>query len=90
MIHRDLKLENLMLSENMRVKVCDFGFSRLQPPSNSPTHNRKLSYCGTEHYMAPELILCMEYNHSIDIYSFGIVFLSLIMLNRPQQRFSSV
>eukprot|EP00158_Paraphelidium_tribonemae_P003060 Partr_v1_DN25870_c0_g1_i3_m2895 putative TKL LISK LISK-DD1 protein kinase len=88
MTHRDVKLENLLLTENMRVKVCDFGFSRLQPALVSPVstkskHERKLSYCGTEDYMAPELILCMDYTNSIDIFSFGVVLLSLMMLQLP-------
>jgi serine/threonine protein kinase len=42
-IHRDLKGENLLITENYRLKVCDFGFSR----TISDDESKRLSYCGT-------------------------------------------
>lgn len=82
-IHRDLKLENLLLTENNRIKVCDFGFSRVVAKNES--ERRRLSFCGTDGYMAPEIILCMDdYDTSVDIFSFGILFLCLMVLKSPR------
>ncbi|KAJ3069934.1 hypothetical protein HDU98_007027 [Podochytrium sp. JEL0797] len=76
-IHRDLKSENLLVTENKRIKVCDFGFSRPTPTNVQET--RRLSYCGTDSYMAPEIILCMPFDHRIDIFSYGIILCELAM-----------
>ena len=49
-VHRDIKLENLLLDEQNVVKIIDFGFSTIVPPG------KKLKvFCGTPSYMAPEL-----------------------------------
>jgi len=52
-VHRDLKLENIMLDETMtRIKIIDFGFSTCLMPKD-----RKLKIvCGTPAYMAPEIV----------------------------------
>lgn len=49
-VHRDLKLENVLIDENKIVKIIDFGFSTNIKP------DRKLQFsCGTPHYMSPQL-----------------------------------
>lgn len=45
-IHRDLKGENLLLSDNDRIKVCDFGFARLA--ARNEEEMRRMSFCGTD------------------------------------------
>lgn len=75
-IHRDLKGENLLLTDNMRVKVADFGFARIAAQNDEEM--RRLSYCGTEGYMAPEIILGMEFGKSVDIFSFGVVLCEIL------------
>ncbi|KAF9435735.1 hypothetical protein BGZ76_005628 [Entomortierella beljakovae] len=70
-IHRDLKGENLLISENMRVKVCDFGFSREEAKDDDEM--RRISYCGTDGYMAPEILLGEDFDCSVDVFSFGVV-----------------
>ncbi|KAF9989632.1 hypothetical protein BGZ75_005617 [Mortierella antarctica] len=70
-IHRDLKGENLLISENMRIKVCDFGFSRAEAKDDDEM--RRISYCGTDGYMAPEILLGEDFDCSVDVFSFGVV-----------------
>lgn len=45
-LHRDLKCENLLLTELNRVKVCDFGFARIA--ARNEEEMRRMSYCGTD------------------------------------------
>lgn len=75
-MHRDIKPENILITENGRAKICDFGFSRFA--AKTEEEKRRLSYCGTETYMAPEIILCMDFNESIDIFGFGIILCEMI------------
>jgi len=71
-IHRDLKSSNLLLDDNYRVKVADFGLSRILPGSVQALPTK--SWAGTVAYMAPEILEgskgCTE---ASDIYSFGVV-----------------
>jgi LIM domain kinase 1 len=75
-MHRDIKPENILITENGRAKICDFGFSRFA--AKTEEEKRRLSYCGTETYMAPEIILCMDFNMSIDIFGYGIILCEMI------------
>lgn len=55
-VHRDLKLENVLLDERCHVKLSDFGFTR------EYEQGRFLeTYCGTTGYAAPEMLLCQRY-----------------------------
>jgi LIM domain kinase 1 len=53
-LHRDMKGENLLVTENERIKVCDFGFARIA--ARNDEEMRRMSYCGTDGYMSPEII----------------------------------
>ena len=51
-IHRDLKLRNLMIDQDMQLKIGDFGLSA----QLSSDRERRKTICGTPNYLAPELI----------------------------------
>lgn len=58
-VHRDLKLENVLLDERCHVKLSDFGFTR------EFEQGRLLdTFCGTTGYAAPEMLLCQKYTGS--------------------------
>lgn len=52
-IHRDLKLENILIDNLGVVKICDFGVSKLLETKNT----KASECCGTPAYMAPEVIM---------------------------------
>ena len=73
-IHRDLKAENLLLDENMNVKVADFGFSNHFNPGEKLN-----TWCGSPPYAAPELFQGKEYSGpEVDIWSLGVVLYVLV------------
>lgn len=77
--HRDLKLENVLLDGNGDVKLGDFGFTRSYLP-------RALleTVCGTESYMAPELLMHLKYHpEPADIWSLGVIFYAIIYGQLP-------
>lgn len=76
-VHRDIKLENIFISDNGDFKLGDFGIARqIEKTTN------ELSKKGTQAYMAPELYRGDKCTNSVDIYSLGIVLYRLLNRNR--------
>lgn len=71
-IHRDLKGENLLVTSNGRLKITDFGFARIA--ARSTEESKRLTFCGTDSYMSPEILLGDEFDLPTDIFSLGIIF----------------
>jgi len=73
-VHRDIKLENLLLSEHNEAKVIDFGFSTRMP------NNKKIKiFCGTPSYMSPEIVLRKEYTGPpADIWALGVLLYAML------------
>lgn len=75
-IHRDVKPENILISQNGTVKLADFGFAKLRhdPPPFTP-------YISTRWYRAPEILLRFpRYDASVDIFALGCVMAELYRL----------
>lgn len=78
-IHRDLKLENILLDDQNNVKLSDFGLCTLIENDTLTTSRTQMA--GTLCYMAPELLnRSKNYDEKVDVYSFGVV-LFLILNN---------
>ena len=76
--HRDLKPENILMvdkSENSQIKLVDFGLSK----TFGPGETCKEPY-GTLCYVAPEILMQLPYDKSVDCWSFGIII--YLMLGR--------
>lgn len=78
-IHRDLKLGNLFINENMEIKVGDFGLAtRL-----SFDGERKKTLCGTPNYIAPEILNKKGHSYEVDIWSLGCIMYTLFVGSPP-------
>ncbi|XP_047612594.1 ribosomal protein S6 kinase-related protein isoform X3 [Phacochoerus africanus] len=71
-IHRDVKMENILLDERGHLKLTDFGLSR-----HLPQGARAYTICGSLQYMAPEVLSGGPYNHAADWWSLGVLLFSL-------------
>ncbi|XP_052572914.1 serine/threonine-protein kinase PLK3 [Peromyscus californicus insignis] len=78
-LHRDLKLGNFFITDNMELKVGDFGLAaRLEPPEQ-----RKKTICGTPNYVAPEVLLRQGHGPEADVWSLGCVMYTLLCGSPP-------
>uniref|UniRef100_A0A0N5AT37 non-specific serine/threonine protein kinase n=1 Tax=Syphacia muris TaxID=451379 RepID=A0A0N5AT37_9BILA len=78
-VHRDLKLENLLLDKNFNIKIVDFGFSN----TYCPTDTLK-TFCGSPPYAAPEIFEGREYiGPEVDIWSMGVILYKLVCGDLP-------
>ncbi|XP_056682115.1 cyclin-dependent kinase-like 4 isoform X5 [Monodelphis domestica] len=73
-IHRDVKPENILITKQGMIKICDFGFARLLSPGDAYT-----DYVATRWYRAPELLVGdTKYGPTVDVWAVGCVFAELL------------
>ncbi|KAI0071312.1 Pkinase-domain-containing protein [Panus rudis PR-1116 ss-1] len=78
-VHRDLKLENVLLDERCRVKLGDFGFTR-----EFERGSLLETFCGTTGYASPEMLLAKKYTGpEVDIWSLGVILYTLLTGTLP-------
>ncbi|CEL61403.1 hypothetical protein RSOLAG1IB_09995 [Rhizoctonia solani AG-1 IB] len=73
-VHRDLKIENILISHTGNIKIIDFGLSNLYNPEDHLS-----TFCGSLYFAAPELLNAKVYTGpEVDVWSFGVVLYVLV------------
>lgn len=78
-MHRDLKLANIMLTKQNIVKIADFGLARVLGSQTQFAN----TCCGTPYYLAPEVCLEKPYDQKSDSWALGCILYELCTLKRP-------
>lgn len=73
-IYLDLKIENILITNNEEIKIIDFGLSNIYSPSRLLN-----TFCGSLYFAAPELLQARNYTGpEVDVWSFGVVLYVLV------------
>uniref|UniRef100_A0A8C6KE44 Serine/threonine-protein kinase PLK n=1 Tax=Nothobranchius furzeri TaxID=105023 RepID=A0A8C6KE44_NOTFU len=78
-IHRDLKLGNIFLNDDMDVKIGDFGLATKIEFEGE----RKKTLCGTPNYIAPEVLCKKGHSYEVDVWSLGCILYTLLVGKPP-------
>jgi serine/threonine protein kinase len=76
-VHRDLKMENVLLDSQFNMKICDFSLSKTFQEGS--VVGVFYSHCGTERYMAPEINEGKPYKgNTTDIFALGVILFVMV------------
>ena len=67
-MHCDLKSSNILIDDNWKIKISDFGLSRIKNIFNLQENKGRI---GTPHWMAPEIMKGLNYEEASDVFSYG-------------------
>ncbi|KAM9506366.1 NUAK family SNF1-like kinase 1 [Salvelinus alpinus] len=78
-VHRDLKLENILLDQDLNVKLADFGLS-----NHFKNDNLLQTYCGSPLYASPEIVKGLPYHGpEVDCWAMGVLLYALVYGSMP-------
>ena len=78
-IHRDIKLENILFNSQMNAKLTDFGWSNYLKKD----HMKRMTFAGTPVYLAPELVNNFGHDNRVDIWCIGVLMFELLAGHPP-------
>lgn len=78
-VHRDLKLGNMLLSEDMKLKIADFGLATRIAPDGP----KKYAVCGTPNYIAPEVLKMQGHGFAADVWAMGCIMYAMLVGTPP-------
>ena len=73
-MHRDLKLENILVDERGYLKIIDYGLAKILPKEELAT-----SYCGTPEYLAPEMVAMDGHDMTVDWWALGVLIYEMLI-----------
>lgn len=82
-IHRDIKPQNVLVSQFGDLKIADFGIAVTVTEQNSTSATHNQAVMGSSHYLAPESAIGAIPDYRVDIYALGIVFFELLCGSVP-------
>lgn len=83
-IHRDLKMGNIFLDENMNIKIGDFGLAAVM----ADEQDRRTTLCGTPNYIAPEILSksgARGHDNKVDTWAIGVIAYAMLVGTPPFQ-----
>lgn len=78
-VHRDIKLPNILINDHMQMKIADFGLAILEKDA----HLEAKIVCGTTNYLAPEVINLVGNTRKSDIWAIGVITFVLLYGYKP-------
>jgi len=89
-IHRDLKPANLLIDFAGNLKISDFGLAKVKVAPRHGDEFQMTGETGSYRFMAPEVFRHEEYNETVDVYSFAVIFYILLTGKIPWSNLSGI
>lgn len=73
-VHRDLKLENILVDQNGYIRLIDYGLAKMLKEGEKSN-----SFCGTPEYLAPEMVSSIGHDKAVDWWAVGIIMYEMLI-----------